>query len=252
MTAAITLSHYIFFAVLGTLPSVIWLFFYLRQDAHPEPKNTLFVVFLLGAAVGPIAIFIQYLAHAIFKPLVGLPWLNNFMAPDAALFLLNIIIFAPVSEEFLKYAVVKWHALKNPAFDEPVDAMIYLIVSALGFAAVENALNIFFLPAATAQTALSQMLVRFFSATLLHALASGLFGYFLAQSLFNFKKRKLFLVGGFAAAALFHSFYNYLAWLIKYNQIFVFALAVLLILAAAIVNWQFRRLKKQTAVCCLR
>jgi len=246
------LPRYFLFALLGMLPSITWLFFYLHKDSHPEPKNMLFVVFLLGAAIGPIAILVQFLAYKIFEPLIAIIGLNNFIAPTISLFLLNIIIFAPLSEEMLKYLVVKWQVLKNPSFDEPIDAMIYLIVSALGFAAVENMLNIFLLPDVTAKLALYQSLARFLSATLLHALASGLLGYFLACSLLNFKKKKLLFWSGFTLATLFHSFYNYLAWLAEFNQIFILALALLLVLVAAIVGWQFRQLKKQISVCKIR
>jgi len=234
------------------LPSIAWLFFYLRKDTHPEPKNMLFLVFLLGGVIGPVAVLIQFLAVKLFEPLFFIVDLNNVLPQAVFLLLINIIIFAPLSEELLKYLTVKWQVLKNPAFDEPVDAMIYLIVSALGFAAVENMLNIFLMPNVTTQLAFSQSITRFLSATLLHALASGMLGYFLALSLLNFKKRKLLFWSGFTMATLFHSFYNYLVWLIQFNQLFVLALALLLILMAAIVGWQFRQLKKQMAICNIR
>jgi len=244
--------RYILFAIFGMLPSLAWLFFYLHKDSHPEPKAMLFLVFLLGGVIGPIAVLIQFLAARIFEPFFYIIGLDNFIPQAISLLLLNIIIFAPLSEELLKYLVVKWQVLSNPAFDEPIDAMIYLIVSALGFAAVENMLNIFLIPDVTAKLALSQSIARFLSATLLHALASGMLGYFLALSMLNFKKRKLLFWSGFAMATLFHSFYNYLVWLIEFNKIFVLALALLLIIMATIVGWQFRHLKKQVAICKLR
>lgn len=234
------------------LPSIVWLFFYLHKDAHPEPKDMLFLVFLLGGTIGPIAVLIQFLAVKIFEPFFYIIGFNDYVSQTASVLLLNIIILAPLSEELLKYLVVKWQVLKNPAFDEPIDAMIYLIVSALGFAAVENLLNIFLIPDVTTQLAFSQSIARFLSATLLHALASGMFGYFLALSLLNFKKRRMLFWSGFALATLFHSFYNYLAWLIEFNKIFVLVLALVLVIMAAIVSWQFRQLKKQVAICKIR
>ena len=244
--------RYLLFAIFGMLPSVAWLFFYLHKDTHPEPKNMLFLVFLLGGFIGPVAVLVQFLAFKIFEPLFYIIGLNDFVPQTVSLLLLNIIIFAPLSEELLKYLVVKWQVLKNPAFDEPIDAMIYLIVSALGFAAVENMLNIFLMPNVTTQLAFSQSIARFLSATLLHALASGMLGYFLALSMLNFKKRKMLFWGGFTMAVLFHSIYNYVVWLIDFNKIFVLVLALLLIAMAAIVSWQFRQLKKQIAICKIR
>lgn len=244
--------RYFLFAVFGMLPSIAWLFFYLHKDEHPEPKNMLFLVFLLGGAIGPVAILAQFLAIKIFETFFYPIGLTHFIPQATSFFLINIIIFAPLSEELLKYLVVKWQVLKNSAFDEPIDAMIYLIVGALGFAAVENMLNIFLMPNVTTQLAFSQSIARFLSATLLHALASGMFGYFLALSLLNFKKRKLLFWSGFTMATLFHSFYNYLVWLIEFDKIFVLALALLLIIMAAIVGWQFRQLRKQIAICKIR
>ncbi len=244
--------RYILFAIFGMLPSIAWLFFYLHKDTHPEPKDMLFLVFLLGGVIGPVAVLVQFLAVKIFEPFFYIIGLNDFIPQTVSLLLINIIIFAPLSEELLKYLVVKWQVLRNPAFDEPIDAMIYLIVSALGFAAVENMLNIFLMPNVTTQLAFSQSIARFLSATLLHALASGMLGYFLALALLNFKKRRLLFWSGFTVATLFHSFYNYLVWLIEFNKIFVLALALLLILMAAIVGWQFRQLKKHMAICKIR
>lgn len=245
----INLTAYFIYAILGILPSVIWLFFYLRQDSRPEPNRLVLKVFLWGGLMGPVAILIQWLAMRACQPISA--WSDFFAIPggQSPQFFLNVILFAPLIEEYLKYFVVKWLILKNPAFDEPLDAMLYLIISALGFAAVENLLNIFMMEGLTIQTALSQAAARFLSATLLHTLSSGMLGYWLARSLLNFKKQKIILLGGFLSAAAFHGFYNYLAWLINSDKIFIFALALFLVLGTGIVSRQFYRLKKQLAVC---
>lgn len=243
------LPLYFFYALLGVLPSAIWLLFYLRQDSRPEPNRLVLKVFFLGGLMGPLAILFQFLAMRLCQPASF--WSDFFTGinKNSNLFFVNIILFAPLVEEYLKYLVVKWQILKNPAFDEPLDAMLYLIISALGFAAVENLLNIFMLGNLTPQTAISQSAARFLSATLLHTLSSGILGYFLARSLLNLKKRKEILAGGFLLAAAFHGFYNYLAWLLNSNKFFVFAMALLLILGAVIISWQFYLLKKQLAIC---
>ncbi|TSC53553.1 MAG: hypothetical protein LiPW39_208 [Parcubacteria group bacterium LiPW_39] len=199
--------------------------------------------------MGPLAILFQFLAMRLCQPASF--WSDFFTGIDkrSNLFFLNIILFAPLIEEYLKYAVVKWRVLKNPAFDEPLDAMLYLIISALGFAAVENLLNIFMLENLTLQTAISQSAARFLSATLLHTLSSGILGYFLAQSLLNFKRRRMIFWGGFGLAVVFHGFYNYLAWLLDFDKFFIVAMAALLVLGAGLVGWQWHRLKKQLAIC---
>ena len=130
--------------------------------------------------------------------------------------------------------------------------MLYLIISALGFAATENLLNIFLIPNITLKLAFSQAIVRFLSATFLHALSSGVLGYFIACSLFNFKRRRFILTSGFLLAVALHSFYNYLAWLFATDRIIALAMAFLLIVMGGLINWQFRRLKKQLAICRIR
>ena len=243
------LPLYFFYALLGVLPSVIWLFFYLRQDSRPEPNSLVLKIFFLGGLMGPLAILLQFIAMRLCQP--DSLWSSFFSLPEkqSSLFFINVILFAPLVEEYLKYLVVKWQILKNPAFDEPLDAMLYLIISALGFAAVENLLNIFMLGNLTPQAAISQSAARFLSATLLHTLSSGILGYFLAQSLLNFKRRRVIFLGGLALAVVFHSFYNYLAWLLDFDKFFIAAMAALLVLGAGLVDWQFRHLKKQLAIC---
>lgn len=239
-----------FYILLGLAPSVIWLIFYLRKDSRPEPKTMVLKIFILGALMGPAAVLLQLAARWLSQPTTE--WLPFFAALDkrgGGLFFLNIAVFAPLSEEFLKFLVVRWAVLKNPSFDEPIDAMIYLIISALGFAALENLLNIFFLPELTLNKALNQAVVRFISATLLHTLSSGILGYFLALSLANFKKRALILGEGFLLAVVIHSLYNYFAWLTDFNKFIILPMAGLLAGASIAVLWQFRRLKKRLSVC---
>ena len=244
--------NYCLYAFLGLLPSLLWLFFYLRQDVHPEPKKEILLVFLGGALMGPIAVLLQMAALKLCAPEVRWPNLLAALGQNQNLFLLNVLLFAPLTEEFLKYSVVRWRILKNPAFDEPLDAMIYLIVSALGFAATENMLNIFFLAGITPKLALAQASARFLSATLLHTLASGLLGYFIAYSLIHLKYRRWIFLSGLLLAVTFHSVYDYLAWLLESNDAFLFLLIALLALMALIVRWQFHYLKKRLAICRFR
>jgi RsiW-degrading membrane proteinase PrsW (M82 family) len=210
------------------------------------------LVFIWGALMGPLAIFLQFLALKLCQPTIQWSQFSSSLDQNSYFFFLNIIIFAPLTEEFLKYLVVKWQVLKNPDFDEPLDAMIYLIISALGFAAVENILNIFLMPDITLRLALSQSLARFLSATLLHSLCSGILGYFLARSLLNLRKRHLIFGTGFLLAVAVHSFYNYLAWLLDFNKFFTFAMALFLLAMVGLVGWQFRYLKNQLAICKIR
>ena len=50
----------IFAILLGVLPSLIWLVFFLKEDAHPEPKGMLARVFIWGSVAALMAVIFQY------------------------------------------------------------------------------------------------------------------------------------------------------------------------------------------------
>ena len=187
---------------LGSLPSLIWLLYYLRQDIHPEPKRLILKVFIWGALVSLPAVLIEIGLQRI----IDLLNFSNHLGPFFYYFL-----DIAATEEILKYEVVKLGISKNPEFDEPVDAMIYMISSALGFALVENILSLFSLqqPFLVEKT-ISTIISRFWGSTFLHTLASGTVGYFLGLSFFSQnKKYKNLIPLGLTIAILFHGFYDY-------------------------------------------
>jgi RsiW-degrading membrane proteinase PrsW (M82 family) len=158
-------------------------------------------------------------------------------------------------EEYLKYSIVKAKVLKNSAFDEPVDAMLYCIIAGLGFAAVENLLILFKAGLLPLGQALSTIGLRFLGATLVHALASGIVGYWLALGLLYARQRKKLILTGLTIAIIFHSCYNYLILTI-FNQtspnraiLFILITASLLIITGLLVSYYFRKIKRQQAIC---
>jgi len=171
---------------LAVLPSLIWLFFYLKEDPHPEPRFWLFIIFLLGIALAPLVIFLEMGLSKIFNFFTAIPLESGLL----------IFVIAPLIEEAAKYGVVHLALNKNPVLDEPVDGMIYVIVAALGFAAIENVFAIFSFVSIGApgyfNTAFNFMSVRFISAVALHGLASGIAGYYFAKFYFLFIKICLF------------------------------------------------------------
>lgn len=224
---------------LGSLPSFIWLSIYLREDEHPEPKKLILKMFLLGVVFAPIAAGIEFLLVNIFQ---------NILLPAIIANFLTFFVFIGLTEEYCKYLSVKLGMLKNKAFDEPTDAMIYLIVSALGFAALENILAIFHFNnlslAVNFGPAIEISVLRFLSATLLHVLASAIVGYYLARKYFFLEKRSI--LKGLLIAASLHGIYNVLT--IKsesFQKLGPTILVIILLgLAAIWVNWLFYKLKK--------
>lgn len=228
---------YIFF---GLAPSVIWLLFFLRKDSHPESNPTILKVFFYGMlAALPVALIELGFAQELKK--------MNLAAP-----LFNIIyVFAGIAftEEFFKYFVVRKKILKNPEFDEPVDVMLYMIISALGFAAIENLLIL--LPLLTPFKFFETFVVssfRFVGATFLHALSSGTLGYFLAMSFFNQKNRGKLLIKGLLISTLLHGLYN--LSILEVDNGFRFLVPVIILLGLAIfISLSFKKVKKLQSIC---
>lgn len=184
---------------LGLLPSLLWLSYYLRKDCHPEPKTTLTKTFLMGIIISPIAILLQ-----LGFVQLGQIFPTDIFSQNSASF----FMWAALAEEVIKYSAVALIVLRDPAFDEPVDAMVYMITAALGFAAIENILVMFRIIPDGANAALSIWALRATGATLLHALSSALLGYFLAMSWFFQDHRKKLVVVGITIATLFHMTFN--------------------------------------------
>ena len=158
--------------------------------------------------------------------------------------IISIIALALI-EEFFKFTAAFWVANENPEFNEPIDAMIYSITAALGFATIENILiigNIFYSEnSALLTTAFSTAALRFIGATLLHTLASGLTGYYWAVGIL--KKSLLKNIGyGLFLAGLVHSIFNYL--ILKSQSANFIIPSLFLILGTIFVLVNFEKLRK--------
>jgi len=77
---------------LGLVPSFIWLFYYLKQDMHPEPKRLLAKVFVMGILFAPVVALLQWLFVEIATNLYGIGY-----KPDTSFFL-----WAAAVEEVVK------------------------------------------------------------------------------------------------------------------------------------------------------
>ncbi len=228
-------SLYTFF---GILPSVIWLMFYLRRDSHPEPKRMVLKIFFYGMLAAVPAVLLEVGILEEFKSL-----------PAVLTSILNIFVAVALVEEFLKYLVVKGKVFNSSEFDEPLDIMLYMIISALGFAASENILILFSLgPTFLLEKTFSISVFRFFGATFLHALCSGLLGYFLALSFFETKNRIKLLIAGLGIATLLHGLYNFS--IIEIEGDLAFFIPILILISLAIFTvLGFKRLKKLKSIC---
>jgi RsiW-degrading membrane proteinase PrsW (M82 family) len=254
------------FYLLGLAPSLIWLLFYLRKDRHPESNWMVLTTFLLGMASALLILILELTVQAILNYLgAGITILaqNNSASPQTAWLLVNshwisllisIFLAGAVIEEYVKYRSVKFWINRNSEIDEPLDLMLYMIIGALGFAAMENIMvlhNQNFSAILTAQNALIIVGWRFISATFLHALCSGIIGFFWAFSLFQTPPKKSYLGWGIILAILLHGLYN---WAIMEGETLVKIIGplFLLLIMSVFVSFGFNKLKKMKGVCLIK
>lgn len=196
----------------GILPSLLWLWFWLRADKNcPEPKGLIAISFFAGMAVVYFALPLQKL---VMSSLPTVMTAVNMVALKFSLLTpsertIEITLWAFI-EEFAKYATVFFIAFKSKHFDEPIDAVMYLITAALGFAAMENT---FYILKDLAETggaaALLNGNLRFIGATIAHVTSSAFVGIAIA---FSFKcprfVKALAVIIGLSLATLLHAYFN--------------------------------------------
>jgi len=238
---------YLIYLIFGLAPSIIWLLYYLQKDVHPESNKMVLKIFFWGMLAAFPVLVIEV---AIFSGLARLD------LPAGLLIFLNFFIGVALTEEGMKYLVVKDKVLRDPEFDEPVDAMLYMIIAALGFAALENILvlipsrqEVFLFSEIFRQTATISFF-RFVGATFLHALCSGLVGYFLALSFFETKKRIRLITLGIITAVILHGLFN-LFIIIMGRDFWLSFISIIIILVGLsfFVSFGFRKVKKLRSVC---
>ena len=178
----------------GTLPALVWLAFWLREDyRHPEPRGLILRTFLFGMIAVILVLPFQKLIDA---------WLPGmtFMA----------ILLWVVLEELFKFAAAYMGGLRSVEDNEPIDPIIYMITAALGFVALENTL--FLLGSLAGKDIIGGFItgnLRFIGASLLHVVSSGIVGVSIAFSFYKSKKEHVLLtVAALTVATTIHTGFN--------------------------------------------
>lgn len=213
----------IIFAILGgALPTLVWLFFWLKQDhERPEPKKMILIAFIGGMISVVLAMWLEKIAFTewttklltIDSLQTPLAWLKNYALQNNIAFdrVLLVSFFAPIIEEGAKFLMAIILVLKSKENDEPLDPIVYMITVALGFAAIENTL--FLIDPFVKNELINGIMtgnMRFIGATVLHTMSSAMIGMFIGFNFFDTKIKKFFwTVGGLAAAIIVHMTFNF-------------------------------------------
>lgn len=231
---------YPLYILFGVLPSLIWLCFFLRKDAHPESNRMILKIFFWGMLSAVLAALIE-IGFSLF--------LLNFDIRKSIFFsIIYWFLGIALIEEVIKYLVVRNEVFNDPELDEPIDAILYMIIAALGFAALENILILW--PREIMSQGLDSFLgplvvsvFRFWGATFLHALCSGLVGFFLGLTFFRKELRAKLTILGLTIAIFLHGLYNFSIMEINGDLKFVIP-ALILIGLATFVFAGFKKLQQ--------
>lgn len=187
-------NPFIFAFIFGLFPALIWLFFWLKEDSHPEPVKMITLSFVGGMLAVVFVLPFQKIVHYYWQDLE----------------FISFTLWATI-EEITKFVIIWFIALRNKKVtDEPIDDVIYLIIGALGFVTLENAL---FLWKPINDGNLIEAIIygnlRFIGASLLHIMASATIGIMMAFAFYKNKaKRVLYACIGILLAIVLHTAFN--------------------------------------------
>lgn len=202
----------IFIPILAFLPAIFWILIFLREEKYdPISKKLIIKMFILGAAGGILAVILELSAISPLPKTIATVFLEpgkiKTLDFNLAIAVVALTIILAAIEEIVKLAILRWNAFDSLQFNQVVDGAVLGISVALGFATFEN-LGYFFqaFVVGGASTLVMVFLARFLATTLLHALATGIAGYFLGKE--KFSGNKAFLWYGLVVAILIHSIFN--------------------------------------------
>jgi len=185
----------LFYALLGgILPSILWLWFWLKEDKKkPEPTGLIIMSFIAGMAAVVIVFPLEKIAFELFSDQI------------------TLLTSWSIIEETIKFSAIFIVALQSKYFDEPIDALIYMITVALGFAALENSL--FLIDPIMNGGLIKSILtgnMRFIGATLLHTVTSATVGIAIGLSFYKNSTTKIISVLiGLITAIILHTLFNF-------------------------------------------
>jgi len=183
--------------LMAIAPSLVLVYYFYKQDKKkPEPKGLVTRIFFLGLLFTIPAIILEVLFDEIFVFVMSATILYD---------LIKAFVIAGFIEEFIKLFVVKRFVYTHIHFDEVMDGIVYTIMASLGFACMENLIYVI-------DGGLGIALVRAITAVPMHAVASGMMGYYIGKAKFseNTAKEKSLICKGLWFAVLIHGVYDFL------------------------------------------
>ena len=213
------------------LPSLALLFYFIYSDKFKEPRRIIIITFFLGVL---ITIPAGYLNHYVMETFENNSRVNNA--------LIGGFFAGGLVEESLKFLVFYFYVLKEKAFNEPMDAIVYGVVVSLGFATLENYDYVFRLAEEYKMSPLDIAIGRAYTAVPMHALCGVIMGFYFGMYAFVSGGKNLSLA--LIVPYIFHGTYNFLCAFPPYYIFVIFILLVFSYLLHKNVK-ETQRLKKR-------
>ncbi|MFW5800027.1 MAG: PrsW family intramembrane metalloprotease [Spirochaetota bacterium] len=209
------MTNIILIAVLTIAPAIILLYILYKLDSQkPEPVGIIIKTFLLGT----LSVVVTLLAGTLFyqfEDMFDSFWIKIFIMS---------FVSAAFVEELSKLIVFKVVVYKTKDFNEVTDGIIYMAAISLAFAAVENFLY-------GMGGGMGVIIARAITAVPLHAIASGIMGYYVGRE--KMLKESGASIKGLLLAIFIHGIYNFFAFGSERVGEFVILLFAVLIMGGA-------------------
>ncbi len=199
---------------------IICLFIYLRDKYDREPIPLLLMSFLLGMVAAIPCIFIETTASRFLART-----LMEAQIPSYINIIVQSFLVIALTEEGVKYFVLKNVCFRLKSFDEPFDGIVYAVMVSMGFATIENAGYVF-------MHGFNTGLMRMFLSVPAHAAFAVIMGYYVGLAKFSLAKRRLYLLQGFLMAVFFHGIYDSFLFLAENKTVTRYISGALLISGA--------------------
>lgn len=199
---------------------LICLFIYLRDKYNREPIGLLLLSFIFGTMAAVPCIFLES---------IGSRFLATTFADAQIPAYLNIIVQSflviGLTEEGLKFIILRKFCFHLKSFDEPFDGIVYSVMVSMGFATVENAGYVF-------MHGYNTGLFRMFLSVPAHACFAVLMGYYVGMAKFSLHKRRIYSIQGLLLALFFHGIYDSFLFLSENKTVTQYISGALLICGA--------------------
>ena len=216
--------------LIALIPPLFFLIYIYRQDdIESEPRGMIAGLIGLGALSAIPAVLLE-LAGSYILYLLGL-------SEESLIYLLleNFLVVG-VSEEICKYTAGRLTTWKSPEFNYRFDGIVYMVSSAIGFAALENVLYVF-------SSGFRTGIFRAILSIPLHTICGMFLGYYYGEGKYLLMhgdktgSRNAFWKGLFIAVMI-HGAYDFLASL---ESITALVLFVVLVIVVDIVAFRFMK-----------